>query len=601
MSDIEQTNVGFSYYFGGRQARIDIEYPFPECTRFTWTTTTLNEIRDCVDYGSAHWFGGPEQWEQLWPVQKLAKINYPMLTRAADNMAVADRYWLSSEGTYIFVDPDVPLFIDSNTTENPNQLCFVARSNDPYYAINQLMLRYTICSFPDVRAAQAHAVVNMFGYSGSIPDELMFRQPIWSTWARYKKDINESTVLQFAQEIIDNGFGNSQLEIDDDWETCYGELAFNTEKFPNAKGMVDNLHQLGFRVTLWVHPFVNINCQIYAQALQNGYFVRNLQGSAHTEWWNGKDAAIIDVTNPAARTWWANRLITLKNEVGLDGYKFDAGESVGFLPQLPVLQNSESQSDFSRAYSEFINEILPNIGSAVELRSIYKNQKAPLFLRMIDKDTRWGLNNGLRSVVTTLLQMSTVGYPFVLADMIGGNGYGNDELTPELFIRWLQASTFMPSLQFSYVPWQFHDPTVVEISRKFVDLHSNYSDWIISAANTAAQGGLPINTPICFAPSDSYDERACAVDDEYMLGDRILVAPVMEPNATSRDVYLPKGVWRDMNTDILYNGPLLMTNYSAPLDTLPYFLNMNIVSSSNNIVPTLLLLAAALIFTFYLK
>jgi myogenesis-regulating glycosidase len=79
---------------------------------------------------------------------------------------------------------------------------------------------------------------------------------------------------------------------------------------------------------------------------------------------------------------------------------------------------------------------------------------------MHDKDTRWELNNGLRSVVTTLLQMNIVGYPMVLADMIGGNGYGSDVVTAELFIRWLQASTFMPSLQFSYVPWQFNDPSV---------------------------------------------------------------------------------------------------------------------------------------------
>ncbi|XP_059484971.1 myogenesis-regulating glycosidase-like [Neocloeon triangulifer] len=597
------TIAGFSFYYD-RQARLDIEHPFPECTRLTWTTTAFNEIRDCISYGSADWFGGPEQYEQLWPVQKLNKTNYPFITKSADNMAVADRYWLSSEGSYIYVDPSIPLFIDSNSADNPNQLCFISRSESPYYDITELILRYTICTFDDVKTAQAHAVKNYLGHASSLPDELMFRHPIWSTWARYKKDINESTVMQFAQEILDNGFNNSQLEIDDDWETCYGELQFNSAKFPNPKGMVDALHQLGFRVTLWVHPFINSNCPLYNTALQQGYFVRNLQNEVKVEWWNGKDAAIIDVTNPAARTWWANRLISLKNQIGLDGYKFDAGEALGFLPQLPFLRNINTQSDYSLAYSNFVNGIINDIGSAVEIRSTYSNQGAPIFLRMIDKDSRWGLNNGLRSVVTTLLQMNVVGYPMVLADMIGGNGYGSDQITPELFIRWLQASTFMPSLQFSYVPWQFNDPSVVEISKKFVDLHYNYSELILQLANDATTGsGLPINRPICFAlPNGVVDGNASYVDDEFMLGNNILVAPVMDPNATSRTIYLPEGFWTDMNTGFMINGPITIVDYPAPLDTLPYFRKENIVNSSSNLSPTLiLLLASALISSLYFK
>lgn len=73
---------------------------------------------------------------------------------------------------------------------------------------------------------------------------------------------------------------------------------------------------------------------------------------------------------------------------------------------------------------------------------------------MIDKDSRWALDNGLSTVVTTLLQMNMNGYPFVLPDMIGGNGY-NGRPSKELFIRWLQANVFMPSLQYSYVPWDY--------------------------------------------------------------------------------------------------------------------------------------------------
>lgn len=96
-----------------------------------------------------------------------------------------------------------------------------------------------------------------------------------------------------------------------------------------------------------------------------------------------------------------------------------------------------------------------------EARVGWKTQNLPIFIRMIDKDSKWTRNNGLPTLITTLLQMNLNGYVFVLPDMIGGNGYvGNSfeetELpSQELFIRWLQANVFMPSLQFSFVPWQY--------------------------------------------------------------------------------------------------------------------------------------------------
>lgn len=89
----------------------------------------------------------------------------------------------------------------------------------------------------------------------------------------------------------------------------------------------------------------------------------------------------------------------------------------------------------------------------IEIRTGWTTQDLPVFVRMIDLDTRWGTNNGLQSLIPTLLQMNLNGYPFVLPDMIGGNVYGDDILSKELYVRWLQANTFMPGMQFSKTPW----------------------------------------------------------------------------------------------------------------------------------------------------
>jgi hypothetical protein len=85
---------------------------------------------------------------------------------------------------------------------------------------------------------------------------------------------------------------------------------------------------------------------------------------------------------------------------------------------------------------------------------------------MLDKDSRWGYDNGLKSLIPTNLHFGILGYPFVLPDMIGGNVYGNDRLDKELFIRWMQANVFMPAVQFSVVPWDF-DQEVGELKVYF--------------------------------------------------------------------------------------------------------------------------------------
>lgn len=149
------------------------------------------------------------------------------------------------------------------------------------------------------------------------------------------------------------------------------------------------------------------------------------------------------------------------------------------------------------------------LGPIVEVRAAQGTQDLPVFLRFIDKDSRWTFNNGLPTLITTLLNFNLAGYSFVLPDMIGGNGY--IELpTEELFIRWLQANVFMPSIQFSYVPWDFSDK-VVEICKKFTALHSQYTDEIFKALERNVATGEPANPPIWWI--DPRDETAFTVND----------------------------------------------------------------------------------------
>ncbi|EAT44241.1 AAEL004367-PA [Aedes aegypti] len=193
---------------------------------------------------------------------------------------------------------------------------------------------------------------------------------------------------------------------------------------------------------------------------------------------------------------------------------------------------------------------------------------------MLDKDTEWHGTNGLPTLITTLLQMNMAGHPLVLPDMVGGNGYdpgvadGNNPPSKELFIRWLQANVFMPSIQFSYVPFDFDEETV-KISKEMTDLHEKYTPLIMERFRVAVSGGYPVNPPLWWVSPE--DTVAQEIDDQFLLGDDVIAAPVIVEGARTRDIYLPEGEWIDGNLGTVYDGPIWIRDYEAPLSVLPYF------------------------------
>lgn len=221
------------------------------------------KISDCINLETGHinWYGGPQIFNQYWPIEKLSLKNYSYVAKMEDNVGVAERYWLNSKGSFIYVEEKTPLFLNQNV-DDKNTLCLTVKNQLPYN-IRRTTLPFVYYIGVGINSKEVHlkAVDRFLKKPKTYPDERMVRHPIWSTWARYKTDINESIVSKFADEILLNRFNNSQLEIDDDWEVCYGALIFRKSKFPNIKNFTDRLRARGFRVTLWVHPFINKGCE----------------------------------------------------------------------------------------------------------------------------------------------------------------------------------------------------------------------------------------------------------------------------------------------------------------------------------------------------
>ncbi|XP_023942897.2 myogenesis-regulating glycosidase-like [Bicyclus anynana] len=535
-----------------------------------WKAPVASRLADCLSLGSKNWYGGPQQKHQYWPIENLTLAEYSYVTKEADNCGIAEPYWLGSDGTYVFFDSKVPLFVDQNFIEQ-RTTCFIAEVKAPYSVRrrDRLEMSYVIGVFDNVREAHEHAVATVLGKPTGYPDERMIKSPIWSTWARYKSAINHDVVLQFADDIIRYNFTNSQFEIDDLWEICYGSLTVDENRFPNMSDTVNTLKSKGFRVTMWMHPFINKGCEPwYTDALNDNYLVLSEGGSEVTSWWNdnGTTAAYVDFTKPEARQWYHDRVQYIHDTYGIDSFKFDAGET-SWSPQIPVLQ-SDLDEQPSSITTEYVKSVA-KFGPMVEVRAGYRSQDLPIFVRMIDKDTYFNFENGLATLITTLLQMNLNGYTLVLPDMIGGNGY-NVRPSKELFIRWLQANVFMPSLQFSYVPWDYDNETV-QLSRELVALHEQYAGEVVRAFQRSVAEGAPVNPPIWWV--DPTNSDAHPIWDEFLLGEDILAAPVVTEGATSRDIYLPAGRWLELgDPELVHEGPVWIRNYPAPLNVLPYFI-----------------------------
>ena len=166
--------------------------------------------------------------------------------------------------------------------------------------------------------------------------------------------------------------------------------------------------------------------------------------------------------------------------------------------------------------------------------------------------------------------------------MIGGNAYviegkKNSSFTSspfpdaQLYIRWTQLTAFLPSMQFSIPPWHYADPNLTKICRDLVYLHESLVfPYLKKFAEKATQTGEPIIRPVWW--TDNSDEILYEIDDEFLIGDRILVAPILIENAFERDIYLPRGRWIDPE-GVIFKGPVLLANVSVPINKIPYFLN----------------------------
>ncbi|XP_009286516.1 PREDICTED: uncharacterized family 31 glucosidase KIAA1161 [Aptenodytes forsteri] len=553
------------------------------CYRVRWEELAAGPaVEHTMFWEDAHWYGGSEMSTQHWPI-RLAGYQEPVPYVTSDVYSFRDsfggileRYWLSSKAAAIKINDSVPFHLGFNATERT--LFFQARYKDSPYKPPPGQqpfpeLSYRVCVGSDVTSIHKYMVRRYFNKPSKIPAENAFRYPIWSTWALYKNNIDQDKLLRFAEKIKKYRYNCSHIEIDDMYTQAYGDFDFDPVKFPNVTEMFAKLREDGFKVTLWTHPFINYNSSNFGVGIERQLFIKEPSGRlpAMVEWWNGI-GAILDFTNPAARDWFQSHLRQLRHKYGISSFKFDAGETSYLPKQFSTFRPLSDPSIWSRRYTEMA---IPFYELA-EVRVGYQSQNISCFFRIIDRDSVWGYELGLKSLIPTVLTISMLGYPFISADMIGGNFFPNKtdgavEIPDrELYVRWLELSAFMPSMQFSIPPW-LYDKEVVEIAQKFTELHESLvAPLLLELAGEVTDTGDPIIRPIWWiSPRDEATHR---IDSQFLIGDTLMVAPVLEMGKQERDVYLPAGKWRSYKGELFEKTPVLLTDYPVDLDEVAYFL-----------------------------
>ncbi|ANE45264.1 glycoside hydrolase [Paenibacillus swuensis] len=416
----------------------------------------------------------------------------------------------------------------------------------------------------DLREGFRYASKTYFPPSGTFPDEILFTAPQYNLWIELLYEPTQAKVLDYARNVLRHGYPPGVIMIDDNWHEPYGTWKFHSGRFPDPKAMCDELHEMGFKIMLWVCPLVSPDSMTFRQLERKGYLLKDAHGdTAIRKWWNGY-SAVLDCTNKETSEWLRGQLDELMQTYGVDGFKLDAGDLDSYEPAdksaIPGTRNDQCEAWAKVGLHYPLNEY----------RACWKLAGQPLAQRLKDKHHQWG-RNGLAHLISDGLAQGLLGYAFSCPDMIGGGEYLNflensDSLDQELIVRYAQCSALFPMMQFSAAPWRIlddeHQSYVLEAAR----LHERMDGEIMKWAEHAAVTGEPVIRHMSYMfPDAGYDE----VKDQFMLGEDILVAPVLIKGGVEREIRFPEGRWTGEDGRV-ETGPCRKM-VSAPIHRLPWY------------------------------
>ncbi|MES2386667.1 MAG: glycoside hydrolase family 31 protein [Bacteroidota bacterium] len=415
--------------------------------------------------------------------------------------------------------------------------------------------------------------------------------PMWALgyhqcrWSYYPED----KIMDLAKQFRDRQIPCDALYLDIDYMDGYRCFTWHPKHFPNPKRMLDALHEQGFKTVVIIDPGIKADPDypVWKSGHEEGLFCRRaddyyMEGPV----WPGR-CQFPDFTNPRAREWWGPLHQELM-DLGVDGIWNDMNEpsvfGTGTFPNDVRHDYDGHKASHRKAHNVYGMQMVR--ATYEGLLKIQKNKRPFTITRSAYSGVQryasaWtGDNIGtwdhLKLAGIQCQRMSMSGISFVGSDIGGFTG----SPSAELFVRWIQMGVFAPLMRAHSAgdtperePWSF-GPETEAICKKFIELRYRLLPYIYSAFWENHKFGFPILRPVIMIeqdiPTNTYRQ------DEFTFGDKILVCPVLEPGASGRIVYLPRGGWYHMFTNKYYAGS--QEHYiEAPIDDMPVFVRAGAV------------------------
>ena len=372
--------------------------------------------------------------------------------------------------------------------------------------------------------------------------------PAWSfgLWlsTSFTTDYDEKTVTSFIDGMAKRDIPLRVFHFDCYWMKAYNwcDFHWDPDVFPDPKGMLERYHGKGLKLCCWINPYIAQASPLFMEGLQKGYLLKKTDGSAwQTDLWQA-GMGILDVTNPSARDWYCEKIKAIL-DMGIDCLKTDFGERIP-VHGIQYFDGSDPlrmHNYYTFLYNQMVFELLKREKGEKE---------AILFARSATAGgqqfpVHWGGDNSACyvSMAETLragLSMSHSGFGFWSHDISGF-----EQTAPaDVYKRWaafglLSSHSRLHGSGSYRVPWLF-DEESVDVVRTFSKLKCRLMPYLYQMAIEAHEKGFPMMRSMMM---EFPEDPACDyLDRQYMLGDRLLVAPVFRTDGEVT-YYLPQGEW----------------------------------------------------------
>ncbi len=413
----------------------------------------------------------------------------------------------------------------------------------------------------------AYAAVYAASQKDSVkPPEFLLTEPQFCTWTEMDVNVTQEKIIEYVNKVVDYGFPHGIFIIDDGWMTEYGDWTFDKKKFGDPAAMVEILHKLGFKVSMWLVPFINEGAKDFSLLKEHRGLVLNPDGSIYKrKWWNG-ESALLDMTSPFTVKWLKSALDKLMSDHGVDGFKFDGGGTRFYLGDRQYYSQTDCVGQ-SMAWAEFA------LGYEIsELKEYCYFPFRHVITRLNDKRRIWDEKEGIGSLVPNMINAGLCGALYTCADMIGGGQISDfrfraNEVDEEVIMRFCECSALMPCMQFSHAYWNKNEK-IGKHFLKFAALHEEFKPYLQKLIVEAENFGIPILRSLEYEfPMSGFENETRS----FMLGSEYLVSPVTEKGAVKKELVLPAGYsWIYVPTGKVYTGGRKVV-VDAPVGVLPYF------------------------------